>query len=374
MYTRLLSRCCGLLEISGIVNPTAIVGFLHETVINFLRRSDIYKFLQELTSETDFDPNVSLLAASLAINILKHKSAWQYPSDTISKDVLVFMNYCRLAEATTGRSNARYLNACDTAMRRTWMNPGNVPHWSTMIARKNGQPAVHTFLGFAAISGLALYIEDSLYINPVHPFVTSSWSWLGYAINAMFRTTNPEISASHFKVVQVLLKRGVDPNQTNMEGLSAWMLAVFHFEETMWRRRQAISPAQEMLTCGLLQLLVEYGANPNAVQERPVYNPVSRMVADKRSAMAILGQYLATQRHVHGKSTTKVGESIACLIKGLEIGGGKSQAWLGEDLVPMPIGSSPVKDKYSQVLPNLLEPLTTAVNFPLGLDRHTRAT
>ena len=40
-HSRLLRRCCGLLEISGPVSPQAVVGFLHQTVVEFLNKHDI---------------------------------------------------------------------------------------------------------------------------------------------------------------------------------------------------------------------------------------------------------------------------------------------------------------------------------------------
>lgn len=66
-HIRLLRRCFGLLEISGSMSPQAVVGFLHQKVVEFLNKYDIQQFLLDLNSRIAFDPNISLLISSLAM-------------------------------------------------------------------------------------------------------------------------------------------------------------------------------------------------------------------------------------------------------------------------------------------------------------------
>ena len=66
-HIRLLHQCCGLLEISGSMSPQAVVGFLHQKVVEFLNKYDIQQFLLDLNSRIAFDPNISLLISSLAM-------------------------------------------------------------------------------------------------------------------------------------------------------------------------------------------------------------------------------------------------------------------------------------------------------------------
>ncbi|KAF2805599.1 uncharacterized protein BDZ99DRAFT_524564 [Mytilinidion resinicola] len=88
---KIRSRCCGLLEIyrpnlshletaksdipqatrsrkypyviNSFVNPE--VHFLHKSVIDFLEKPAIWEELHDFTSSSGFDPNVSLISASL---------------------------------------------------------------------------------------------------------------------------------------------------------------------------------------------------------------------------------------------------------------------------------------------------------------------
>lgn len=49
------------------MSPQAVVGFLHQKVVEFLNKYDIQQFLLDLNSRIAFDPNISLLISSLAM-------------------------------------------------------------------------------------------------------------------------------------------------------------------------------------------------------------------------------------------------------------------------------------------------------------------
>jgi hypothetical protein len=81
MEWRLLSRCCGLVEIQEMTSSQELqahpvlqnrytsrsyqVVFLHKTVVEFLRKPDNWALIMGLTVGLDFDPNVSLLTSCL---------------------------------------------------------------------------------------------------------------------------------------------------------------------------------------------------------------------------------------------------------------------------------------------------------------------
>jgi hypothetical protein len=69
---RMRSRCCGLIEVqdppSSMIRPNAgkWVGFLHRTVVEFLRTDTIWTQLVSLTNGTKFDVDQALLSSSLS--------------------------------------------------------------------------------------------------------------------------------------------------------------------------------------------------------------------------------------------------------------------------------------------------------------------
>jgi hypothetical protein len=69
----LRSRCCGLLEVQDkntdeqrhASSTSPCIGFLHRTVVEFLRLESNWTSIVNLTTGTPFDPHVSLLSSSL---------------------------------------------------------------------------------------------------------------------------------------------------------------------------------------------------------------------------------------------------------------------------------------------------------------------
>ncbi|KAM0805354.1 hypothetical protein BDR22DRAFT_785401, partial [Usnea florida] len=64
---RMRSRCCGLIEVQTPPAPVKddkakrVVGFLHRTVVDFLRSRTVWPYLLSLTAETEFNVNRALL-------------------------------------------------------------------------------------------------------------------------------------------------------------------------------------------------------------------------------------------------------------------------------------------------------------------------
>lgn len=65
--TRLLSRCCGLLEVAGPIPGDAEVNFMHRTVVEFLTEKHIEQYLLKLTSTGDSDPIMLMLSSSVTM-------------------------------------------------------------------------------------------------------------------------------------------------------------------------------------------------------------------------------------------------------------------------------------------------------------------
>ena len=57
---------------------------------------------------------------------------------------------------------------------------------------------------------------------------------------------------------------------------------------------QTMFPDAHQMSCELLCMLLEYGTDPNAVQEQAVYfTSESKSIADKRSVLQVIHQSLA---------------------------------------------------------------------------------
>lgn len=68
---RIRSRCCGLIEVQSVTKrdnsctDKPLVGFLHRTVVDFLRSRRVWDYLLSLTAKSEFDVNQALITSTL---------------------------------------------------------------------------------------------------------------------------------------------------------------------------------------------------------------------------------------------------------------------------------------------------------------------
>ena len=74
------------------------------------------------------------------------------------------------------------------------------------------------------------------------------------------------------------------------------MRAVCYLEDTMRGMDQTMFPDAHQMSCELLCMLLEYVADPNAVQEQAVYfTSETKSIADKRSVLQVIHQIPRSQ-------------------------------------------------------------------------------
>lgn len=134
---RIRSRCCGLVEVLPDWSlPTeercisSRISFLHRTVAEFLQNEQVWNGLLELTSEHNFDVNISLLAAYL----MEVKTS--EPDDVVdTKDEPAWRNmraclvYGRTAEENDPVRIRAFLDELEIVMNE---------HWASTIAFRAG--------------------------------------------------------------------------------------------------------------------------------------------------------------------------------------------------------------------------------------------
>lgn len=128
MEGRIRSRCCGLVEIQQDLTwaseETMIesrVVFLHRTVVEFLLTPNIWNGLLALTADLGFDTNVTLLGACLLeVKTNEPGKAVDVSGNPIWRSMRACLQYARLAETTSGRSQTAYLDELDRVMSYHW--------------------------------------------------------------------------------------------------------------------------------------------------------------------------------------------------------------------------------------------------------------
>ena len=235
MDARLRSRCCGLLE----VDNRGEVTFLHRTVLDFLRENQVWSDLRNLNIDTDFDPYVSILSSTLAMVKIttpvvgvRIKSIINHPQPDAGnfEAVLKCLKYNMLAERSTQKAQANYIEALDRAMTTHWHTHDLAPQagsWTSLVSWK-----FPDLLSLAVARNLYFYIRD--YLN-VHPDVVRGHygqNLLFAAVqecepdNAVFHENMGRCKMSEKSYVQLfslLLRAGADPYIHGATGCSVWL-------------------------------------------------------------------------------------------------------------------------------------------------------
>ena len=274
-HIRLLSRCCGLLEVTGNLAPTAKVVFLHKTVAEFLNEPDVQNYMLSLTAETKFDASVSLLSSALAMMKLS-RCGWkaeeeQRPLITYLLDsASQFLKYCRLAEVSTQKGQIEFVEECERilALTRTEAHERQDPvvldtHFylssaSTSVRSLLLLPDDH-FVSLLVSERLPLSLDQCLTMKPSGFFQTSGRRFLVHAIKYLPVERNLDISHG-IKVIEILLSHGADPNQHDPTEESAWIIAVYYFEKAFLDDLSTF-PEPQLAACKLIELFLQHGAD-----------------------------------------------------------------------------------------------------------------
>lgn len=184
MDGRIRSRCCGLVEAqvnrrrsysaTGFANSH--VGFLHKTVVEFLRTDDIWNNIVHLTADSAFDPTLSLLGSCL------YEAKTSSATDTIILDsnrAIISMHncllYCAHSEVFGGKSQTSVLAELDKCISSHWSVAAHVktsdespktiqPFWpKTYILTKTSTAAFKgSFLALTCFYGLSRYVTEQI--------------------------------------------------------------------------------------------------------------------------------------------------------------------------------------------------------------------
>lgn len=346
-HGRLLSRCCGLLEVSGIVTHDAPVNFLHKSVADFLRVPNVQAFLIQLTDASKFDVNIALMSSTLALLKISRKD-WQWQETVIlandkailplMRQVQRFFNYCKLAEISSGQANAIYIEECDRIMARGWSHVGNVEevkprlenhkHWAVVmsVAIPGEQYRyIDSLVPLAVTHGLGKFIRDSSIVirTDISPDL------LLQTVGNMSRRKNLFHAEDSCEVVESLVLHGANVNHKGGSTRSAWEMAVLHFDQAIEVRDDDLFPDWQLLSCRMLLYLLSHGGDPHARIKRRIYCPYSgQLLVDERSTLCIVEEALRVFSSCRGAGIQQLVAAVTVLLDQLCGAGAESLAWL----------------------------------------------
>jgi hypothetical protein len=271
MMDRLKSRCAGLLEVSGTLsmNPLDMrVDFLHRTVRNFLEIPEIWQLQLALPGHT-FDPN-ECLAKSYLLQL--KMSPVLHPGLLVRDDfkepyriATLALECFRKSRDMTGAANLQLLDELDSTMQCLWtsrprrtfdMNSHAIDVrynycWACYAERRH--KANEDFLSVAVSLGLKEYVDAKLKTQDC--LFKSHVSLLHSVVEAPY-PPEPEM-------VSLLLQRG-DPNK-KLGGQSMWQIAVSKLAKPVTSMKLSGDPSLKDTWVKICKLLVENGADCNAI-------------------------------------------------------------------------------------------------------------
>ena len=124
---RMRSRCGGLIEVQDPpkrkkpYKQEPLVGFLHKTVVDFLRSRTVWDYLLSLTAKSDFDVNQALLMSTLSEMMVQSQSSKEnIPNTHAVYGMLRFLAYEENMEDMTELLISTYKPALKTTMATIW--------------------------------------------------------------------------------------------------------------------------------------------------------------------------------------------------------------------------------------------------------------
>ena len=240
---RLISRCCGLIEAEDeelenearllTIYKDSAINFLHKSVVDFLRRPDIWAYIIGLTKDINYDTNWSLASSCLsmiktlplAVSITD-SSRWMYGQ--------YFLRYCRDGEKSSNKANLAFLHELSvvlSVLTEQWKSQSVVHDIPTLRAQllpclRAGIEIeqVPTFLALAACNYLPLHTQKALEsYSPLYLEKEGAvllWASVSPVtiISAAVESYLPALE----ETVKCLLKNGADPNLATGIQLSPW--------------------------------------------------------------------------------------------------------------------------------------------------------
>lgn len=296
---RVRSRCCGLLEMqdvktqrrlhSSVIRPQ--IGFLHKTVVEFLRDPQAWEDMLRLTAGTEFDPTITLLRSCLlltktfAISMTiktEISPTWQSMENCLA--------YSALAEGICHGWLPSYLDELDRTMTHHWNSASAFStgakscemngHWATGLSLTENSWYIrfspYSLLSLAVVLGLGSYVEEEI----SRDYVEDEAQLLKIALECFIQSWDDApavpwkphqqpMSLKYAKIVVFLLQNGANPNQKERSSeTTTWELALGHLAKISGNAHGFIQDFQKHglseVFVKLLACLITSGADPNA--------------------------------------------------------------------------------------------------------------
>lgn len=321
---RVRSRCCGLVE---ILHPWQFseerrmimsqVTFLHRTVVEFLRNSDVWSDLTNFTRPSAFDPNVALASCFLLdIKTLSDPNTVPFYFTGIRSRMKRCLNFCRFAERTTSQSHMRLVDELDRVMTVHWNSIRMLPlgsestsYVTTKCKREWDYNESYTWTHvelsetagiyhetefteapydmsvLAATAGLAVYYKEKCvregsvadYLQIQQALMSAVYCAFNTPFNGFHLADVIRSREDYVEAIRHLLDMGANPNQRASERtLSSWEIVLWGMDKLIVDYEDMFILAIEEIYVGIeiIKIFLDHGADLDAHTQLKVEDEV----------------------------------------------------------------------------------------------------
>lgn len=289
------------------------VQFIHRSVPEYLWKEEVWNQIRAQTDHLGFQPLIATLR-SLVMQAKKCPYGYQFKEVRAGniepwKLVNVALEVAYRLEAAQGTAQMDLLDALETALTTRC----GLDWWDTYSPHHiKPTPWQNNFFSFTVRYGLWRYVQARLQTRGRESMQKRGRPLLDYACSP-----DPQkgvwLRGIDVRIVEALLQNGADPN-LEFNGFTPWQNAWY----TAWRS----VPASRLLP--VLEILLEYGADPNAYIENSLRLSTSTWQKQRRSVLLVAQSsygdvpYAKTQAEI---------EKLDSFIRMLEKRGGKAEEW-----------------------------------------------
>ncbi|GAM90424.1 hypothetical protein ANO11243_084670 [Dothideomycetidae sp. 11243] len=297
--------------------------YLHRTVRDFLVYSGVWQEIVGNQTSASFDPHISLLRS----HVLRLRSPLQEPEqhrrldEWWHDDIVPAMTHARLASMSQAPEQVTLLDRLDATLNWYWRKRGADPldTWARHAfgsyeeRNKHKTPFHDAFLSLAAKFGLAGYLDNKLESGDDFGY-KAGIPLLSHALEFLVSRRRTVYPFSSPAVVRVLLKHNEKPNQSYPDlakvNQTPWLLAIRYVREGQrrgWMQPFDIDPQGALRWTEILKLLLEYGADPDAVMAKDMWDPeitvlgVLEKVGEENYSAAVLD--VASRLRTYGQKS-----------------------------------------------------------------------
>ena len=261
------------------------VTYIHRTVRDFLMYTNAWDALLKYTSKEDFDPHIChIVSFVLQLKLPLHEPTQHRSLDDWWPGIVLSMTHARLSHPHSAARQTHLINQLNSTLTRYWRSRrGDTWARSTFGSYEQRNRAVidNPFLSLTTKFGLTEYIRSELDAADEPALSdTGGKPLLSYALEFLINRQLTVYPLADPSLVGAILSHGGDPNKAYKDFAqkeeTPWLCALKAVRDANrrgWIEYYDIEERGVVRWVGIMKMLLEAGAHPNAIIKETKWDP-----------------------------------------------------------------------------------------------------